>query len=346
MIDIENLKRTVQHNCDIIDAEHGQNYGLCIYLLRMRDYFRWHKQIPLHQDLNNDDIHNWIANTEEHWDQISGNALQNIALNGHTYKPFDSDSINDQLNPEGLIYSGGLGYGGIPLFFLAELDHEDKQNGFSVFLAGKEHSRGLFGTPAFFRDDKIIIRQEALKHLYWSRYDEWSFSKRENTLGRALSYYDFKNCPSEAIEDITNFELPVIIQHEIGEGILDKEFGPTWAEMILEFAYSKTEILLRAVRDLAADCMTTLPFLLAEQRVPSIHMFFAGYSDMRKELFPSLFNAYKDWQSGNDFNKLNELVEQGKIFWFDVGKKSMEMFRKDGKLSQEPLNQFIGNLSQ
>ena len=346
MINIEELKRTVQGNCDIIDAQHGQNYGLCIYLLKMRDYFRWHKQIPLHQELNNDDIHKWIADTEEHWERISGDSLEHITLNGNTYKPFASDSINGHLNPEGLIYSGGLGYGGIPLFFLADLDDENKQNGFSVYLAGKEHSRGLFGTPAFFRDDRIFIRQEALKHLYWSRYDEWSFSNRQNTMGRALSYYDFKDHPDKAIEEITNFELPVIIQHEIGEGLLDKEFGPTWADMILEFAYSKTEILLRAVRDLAADCMTTLPYLLSEQRIPSIHMFFASFSDMRKELFPSLHKAYQKWLTSNDSSELNDLVEQGKIFWFDIGKRAIEMFRKDGKLAQEPLNQFIEVLSR
>ncbi len=57
MYNIKELQKTVQKNCDLVDAEHGQNYGLCIYLLKMRDYYRWHNKFPLHQDLNNEDIH-------------------------------------------------------------------------------------------------------------------------------------------------------------------------------------------------------------------------------------------------------------------------------------------------
>jgi hypothetical protein len=345
MINISELQASIQRNCDLIDAEYGQNYGLCIYLLKMRDYYRWQKEIPLHHDLDNDAIHKWIAETEEHWEEISGDSLQDIKINGNLFKPFDSGKINSQLIPEGLIYSGGLGYGGIPLFFLAELESSEKHFDFPVKLAGKELSRGLFGSPAFFLDNTIYVRKETLKHFLWSRFDEWSAIKRDNTMGKALSYYPFETNPQEAIDQISRYELQTLIQHEIGEGLIDKEFGLVWAEMILEFAYSKTEILLRAVRDLVVDCMTTLPFLLNEQRIPSIHMYFAGFSDMRKELYPTLYYAYRNWCVSSDPGELNTLIEKGKTFWLRIGEEVIEQFKTNGKSSQKSINEYIENLS-
>ncbi len=37
----QELISQVQHNCDISDANHAGNYTLCIYLLKMREYYRW-----------------------------------------------------------------------------------------------------------------------------------------------------------------------------------------------------------------------------------------------------------------------------------------------------------------
>lgn len=338
---IESLKKVIQKNCDIIDAKNGQNYGLCIYLLKMRDYYRWQNAIPLHEELTNEDVHKWIAGVEEYWETIEGLPLLNIDFGDHSFTPFDTEKINSFLLKEGLLYSGGIGFGGIPMFFLSELNSAEKKHGFNILIGGRELSRGLFGSPALFNNETIFIRKETLKYLLWSRYDEWAFCKKDNTLGRAMSYYPFEKDPVGAIDQMTETELMTLIQHEIGEGLLDLEFGHLWRELVLEFVYTKTEILLRAVRDLAADCMTTLPFLLNEERIPSIHLFFANFSDMRKELFPTLYDAYIDWRDTGNSSQLYELIEQGKVFWYDLGKKITHLFEETGKAAQIKIDELI-----
>lgn len=341
MKDFPEIKRIVQRNCDLIDAEFGQNYGLCIYLLKMRDYYRWRNQIPLDQKLQNESIHCWIAETESYWEQILGSPLLSLPVNSRSFDPFASQAINEQINPEGFVYSGGLGYGGIPMFFFADLEKEETRLGFKVLVSNKEHSRGLFGAPALYREKTIYIRKEALKNWLWSKYDEWSFSKRDNTMGKALSYYSFKNNPEIAVQRLTEVELETLIQHEVGEGLLDNEFGSAWQSMISVFAYTQTEILLRAVRDLAVDCMTTLPYLIENHCNPSIHLFFANFSDMRKELYPQLFDAYKYWEKSSDYHELSMLSDHGKVYWYDVGKKVVELFNQKRELAQEEINKFI-----
>ena len=43
-MDIKQLSDTVQLNCHISDARHAGNYTLCIYLLKMREFYRWEKK--------------------------------------------------------------------------------------------------------------------------------------------------------------------------------------------------------------------------------------------------------------------------------------------------------------
>ena len=43
---LEPLKQTISRNCHISDAQYAGNYTLCIYLLKIREFYRWEKQIP------------------------------------------------------------------------------------------------------------------------------------------------------------------------------------------------------------------------------------------------------------------------------------------------------------
>ena len=348
MGDFNNLISTIQKNCDLVDALHAQDYGLCIYLLKMRDYYRWRNNIPLTADLVNDDIHEWIRETEDYWDEIQGQAFGNLEINGNEFDVFDTDEINNELKKENLVYSGGLSYGAVPLFYLANLEEVRQEKGFQILISSNEHARGLFGPPALYRDSTIFIRKEALSQFLWSRYDEWQFKKRENPLGRAMGYYDFENDPISALEKMTKRELDTVIQHEIGEGLIGQKLGGVWQDMVVEFVHSKTEILLRAVRDLAVDCLTTLPFLLNEKKEASMHLYFSGFSDMRRELFPGLYLAYGHWSKTGEPEKMEELVSNGQGLWFDLSKEIISLYSSGGKNVQSKIDSLIegvGNLS-
>jgi len=55
------LAQAVQRNCDRIDAVHAQDLSLCIYLLQMREFYRWERQLELHQVPERGDVGRWIA---------------------------------------------------------------------------------------------------------------------------------------------------------------------------------------------------------------------------------------------------------------------------------------------
>ena len=56
----------VQHNCDVSDAQHAGSYTLCIYLMHMREYFRWHQQLGLEVVLGVVEVGEWVDVREQH----------------------------------------------------------------------------------------------------------------------------------------------------------------------------------------------------------------------------------------------------------------------------------------
>ncbi|HKJ07631.1 MAG TPA: hypothetical protein VKA76_00940, partial [Gammaproteobacteria bacterium] len=50
--ELRTLCAKVQKNCHISDARYAGDYTLCIYLLKMREYYRWEKGYSLDASLN------------------------------------------------------------------------------------------------------------------------------------------------------------------------------------------------------------------------------------------------------------------------------------------------------
>ena len=48
------LASAVQRNCDISDARYAGDYGLCTFLLKMREYYRWENELPFARSLPKD----------------------------------------------------------------------------------------------------------------------------------------------------------------------------------------------------------------------------------------------------------------------------------------------------
>ncbi|MBU2646288.1 hypothetical protein KKI24_16395 [bacterium] len=337
----ETLKTTVQRNCDRVDAENAQSFGLCIYLLRMWDYYRWWHSLALSAHVANEKILPWIGDVEEYWESIEGESFSDLLLEGQSFDPFRTREINEILNPKQLVYSGGLSYGGIPMFFLAKLDKIELVEGFKVVISTDEIARGLYGFPAMLQEKTIFIRKEALRNMVWSRYEEWQFKKRDNSMGRAFTFYDFSANPEQALNQMVENELKTLILHEVGEGKLKAALGEEWGEMLIDFAYSKTEIVARAVKDLAADCLMTLPSLLETNQQSSIHFYFANFSDMRKTLFPELLEAYHNWVQGADMSGLTQLIDKGRTKWQKTGEDILDLYREKGQAAGESINKLV-----
>lgn len=331
----------VQHNCHIADARFAGEYTLCIYLLKMREYFRWEKQYPYGHPLPNADIGTWLTEREQHWHDLDSADYQDLSIQDKTYSPFDSRGINEALKPYGLVYSGGLGQHGRPHFFLAELTHDEKMDDYQIYVADKELARDLTAPPAMSLDKTIYIRRESLRRMLWERLEEWRWRKHEGAMSRALAYYDFESNLDQALDEMTQHETDVLMHHEIGEIHAGKHLGKEWQEMLFSMPRSAAELMSRAIRDHIADCCITLPELIKQERYASVHFYFGNFQGMRKKIFPALPAAYQRWHEQGNLDPLLNAIEQGEKHWTGLANEILDIYRQQGEHCQQDIVKLV-----
>ena len=77
----------------------------------------------------------------------------------------------------------------------------------------------------------------------------------------------------------------------------------------------RSELLVRAVRDHLADCLVTLPELLAREAHAALHFYAGNLSGMRRELFPTWLQAYEAWVETGSIASLAAAAEAGRKHW-------------------------------
>lgn len=329
-MDINKLINDVQLNCHISDARHAGNYTLCVYLLKMREFYRWEHQYSFSEKLHTDDIGHWLSGREALWDEIESDDYQQIKTGQAEHDPFNSQAINRQLEKEALVYSGGYGIKNKPHFFLAQLESKKQVNNFTIYISGKEYARDLTSPPAMSHNKTIFIRRESFKRLIWERTDEWRWNKPENAMARAIRCYDFDNDLEGALTQMTKNELDAAILHEIGE-IQAGENLAGWHRMMADISFTQAEIMARAVRDHYADTLHTLPTLIRNNNQASIHFYFANLTNMRKHIFPSIIDAYNNWCDTNNINAIEKIVDSTVDHWHEVAQQMLALHQKDAK---------------
>lgn len=322
-IELTPLVKQVQFNCDISDANHAGNYTLCIYLLKMREYYRWIHALEFTEDFDNNRMTQWLRQKEDTWDQVAELAFREICVNQHCFDPFNSKEINQHLQPQRLFYHAGIGEKAVQHFFIAELESDYHQDGIGIRVTGKEYARDLTAPPAISNQGQIIIRLESLKRMCWERYQEWNWSRLENPMATALAYYPFDESIPDALEQMVTIEKETLIHHEIGEMQVTERFGQAWPELMLKLLGGKAEILARAIRDNLADSLTTLPYLLNQDNPAPIHFYFANLAHLRKQLFPTAVQAYRNWTKSNDRSELEDLIPQAAHHWNSLISQSL-----------------------
>ncbi|MBI3563179.1 MAG: hypothetical protein HY080_15840 [Gammaproteobacteria bacterium] len=314
-LDLSSIKQTVQKNCHIADANTASDYTLCIYLMKMREYYRWEHGFNYGDNLPNHAVGEWLRNREKLWQALEEEQFAPIRIDDHSHDPFDCTAINAALQPHHLIYSGGFGYNVKPHFFLGVLETHEQHQGYDIYVAGDEYACDLTSPPAMSQGKTIYLRRDALRRMLWEKYEQWLWNKPDNALGRALAEYDFSTDVDQALDKMTHSELKAALWHEIGEVMAHHRFGGAWEELLLKTPRSKLEVMLRAIRDLYADCISTLPQILALQQPGSLHFFLANLTPMRKHLFPGLVSAYDTWHRCADRGPLNAIAEEGAEHW-------------------------------
>jgi hypothetical protein len=318
----------VRTNCHISDARFATQYTLCVYLLKMREYFRWERGLPFSAPLPHDELTGWLTEREEHWEGLEQADFLPVPVGKQHFDPFDCAAINAALNPLGFIYSSGYGNSLKPVFFMGRLEQHRQHDDFTLLVSGRELARDLAAPPAMSRENTIFIRRESLRRMLWERIEEWRWNTPDNAMKRALDCYDFGAAPDTALEAMTDNELHTVLLHEIGEVHAGALLGPDWEVLLAELGHSRTEIMLRALRDHLADALSTLPGLLADPQPAALHGYFAGLSNMRKVLFPQLATAYEAWLLDGDATVFERLIEPATAHWTALARQVLALFRR------------------
>ena len=329
-MDIPQLINSVQHNCHISDARYAGNYTLCIYLLKMREFYRWEHKHSFSEKLSTDDIGNWLSEREALWDEIENEEYQLLQVPPAKHDPFDTQAINQDLIPRNLVYSGGYGVKNKPHFFLAELENKKIINNYTIYISGKEYARDLTSPPAMSHNKTIFIRRESFKRMIWERTDEWRWNKPENAMAKAIRCYDFENDLEDALSKMTDNELDAAVLHEIGE-IQAGEKLIDWHQMMSDISFTQAEIMARAVRDHYADTLHTLPTLIKNNNQASIHFYFANLTNMRKHIFPSLLDAYNRWCEDKDIKSIEQTVNASLDHWQNIAGQMLALHQQDAQ---------------
>jgi len=341
-MDIQSLINNVQHNCHISDARYAGNYTLCVYLLKMREFYRWERQHSFSETLSTDSIGDWLTQREALWDELQEQEYRPLTLDNKHYDVFDNAAINDELKENKLIYSGGYGVKNKPHFFIAELESHQQVNDYDIYVSNKEFARDLTSPPAMSNDKTIFIRRESFKRLIWERIDEWRWNQPENAMAQAIRCYDFDDNLEHALTEMTNNELDAAILHEIGE-IQAGENLQGWQQMMTDITFTKAEIMARAVRDHYADTLHTLPTLIANNNQASIHFYFANLTNMRKHIFPSLLEAYAQWCENKNIKPIENTINKAVDHWHNIASNMLQLHQQHANQCSIDIEKLVDN---
>lgn len=327
-------RQAVQQNCMISDAGFAQNYTLCVYLLKMRELYRWEQGLGFDDVIDREALGSWVMQKESVWDELEDSEYAPVPAGQNLFEPLQVEQINTGLKDHGLLYGAGLGRHGMHHFFLAELQEIRQQGDVSIYIAGRELARDLTAPPAMLQGERIYIRRESLRRVLWERLEEWRFNgaQAERPMGRCLA--GFGNAEtSEILDKLSEQEMENMILHELAEresaGLLTG-----WDELLTAYLGTPAEIGLRAVKDLLSDCGMTLPTLLDTDQASAVHFFFANFQATRQQLAPGLKLAYEEAARVGRFHRLELCLDDHTEHWLQTAREAVDRF-SDG--SESPL---------
>jgi hypothetical protein len=337
MRNLPQLASVVQRNCDISDARHAGDYGLCTFLLKMREYYRWENELPFARSLPKDELGEWLKSREQAWQDIEEDEFEPLPLARGALDPFEAAAANRELLPQGGVYGAGYGRMGKPVFFLGELRRIEEREGLTICVSSCEYARELAAPPAMLQGRTVYVRLESVRRTLWERIEEWQWRKQGGAMARVLASYDFLADPERALARMAQNETESMILHEIGEARAGELLGEAWGGMALAASATRAEIAMRAVRDLLADCLSTLPALLERGNAPALHFHFATYDALRRQLFPQALEAYGDYARCGATERLWRVVREGRERWLEAARRLLALTPEERETALEAL---------
>lgn len=328
--DLQAVVDAVRQNCHISDAQFAGDLTMCTFLLKMRELYRWENKIPLSREMPRAEVGDWMNRRGQMWDEIETAPYVPIPLADERVDAFESARINAVLSEHGYVYSGGYGRRCKPHFFLGERLRSEVRHGFTIHVSGRELARDLDAPPGMYLDRTLFIRTEALRRWLWEKYEEWRWNRKNDAMGHAVACYGFERDPEAALDAMLATEMESVILHELGEARVGEMLGEAWEAMLADCLRGRAEIIARAVRDLYADCLSTLPGLIARGDPAAIHFYFANFVGMRRKLFPELADAYQRWLADDSLAHLDAAAAAGLARWTSVSRELLALHAEQG----------------
>jgi len=330
---IAEIATAVQKNCDVVDARYARENGLCTYLLGMREYYRWHAGIELGARADPREVGAWITSREQAWEALldcESATLQLLPFGGGI-DAYDEDVVNHQIANGDLVYGAGIGRFGVPVFFLARLETRLLRDGVQITIVDKEFARGYIATPAVSRGSHIVIRLDALRRWLWTRAEAALARDRKDPFRLSLAAYAGRDPTDLGIERMARGEIETLILHELGELRAGAILGPGWEEMLAQLCDRRTEIVVRAVRDLLADSLVTLPALVQRNADASLNFWRSNFDGMRRALAPHLLDAWGEASSIKTELHLQGAIAASQGHWTAVATDILAAWHNDGR---------------
>jgi hypothetical protein len=319
-IDVAQLTRQIQGNCDIADVNSGGLYSLCGFLLRLRDLYKWEHGLAPWQEPEPASLLEWVEARETLWEGIATGTFEPLTVGGGSFEPFDIEAINTRLHPAGLVY--GAGYVGAmkPSFFLAELKESRRLGELQVDIVERELARDLFMAPAMRQGNRIFARRSAMLFFLWDQVLEMRPSTK-NALLYAFQHYGLdaeamRRSPGELgpeLYRVAEGELETWIYHEIGEVHESAFDGHLWHEIVATYASSQVEIFARVIKDLLADTHVRglLGHIVEKRLKASLGFYISFMRSFTRLVFPEVLKAFDEFRSTNDWSAIEEARQRG-----------------------------------
>ena len=297
------LTAAVQANCDIADARHAGELSMCQFLMQMREFYRWQHGLGFDEPPPRAALGRWLAVREAAWAELEEQPFRALPVGAQAVDPFDLDGINAALRPQGLVYGAGWVDAGRPGFFLAEALHVDDAGVDPVVQhCGRELARGLFAPPAALQGGTtIVLRRESMARWLWEQWEGFALHRPSGAFAAWMQAHGVAHDAEfiAALPRLVDDAAVVLELHERGEHAAGRWLEPGWAALRAGLDDRRTTLMLRAVRDLIADCSLTLPRLLDHGRPQLMHGWFASFDGPRAALHPELAAAYAAWVGGD-----------------------------------------------
>jgi hypothetical protein len=252
--------------------------------------------------------------------------------------PFDEDRANEALAASGLVYGAGIGRFGRHEFFLAEPLEQAVRDGVRITVTGREFARTMSPSIGTSRGKRIVVRSDVLRRWLWTRVEQARRSTAGDAFAQSLAAHGSDD--ESAVQAMVVSQTEATILHELGELEAGRLLGEDWERMLASLENRRTELVVRAVRDLLADFQLTLPALLERDHRPSLHFWFSNLQGMRRQLAPTLRGAYEAWVAG-DASALPAAIDHGRAHWLRTARSLLEAWRGGGTAALDVLSDRI-----